>query len=145
DRLLAVDKKPDINHVYLRPDENKAEKEYDYKPDINGKRTIKLENSDRSNIMADYCFVYFQLKAPIPLQAGDYYIYGALTDWGYQEAAKMEYDFKNEMFLLENCILNRDTTIISIVLNRLTNYLIMRNLHIKLRVIFSRQKMNISY
>jgi hypothetical protein len=99
DRLLTVDKKPDINHVYLRPDESRAEKEYNFKPDINGKRTIKLENSDRSNIMADYCFVYFRLNAPIPLQNGDYYIYGALTDWDYPEEAKMKYDFKNECFV----------------------------------------------
>lgn len=98
DRLLAVDKKADINHVYLRPDINKAEKEYRFKPDINGKRTVKLENNDKSSIMADYCYVYFQLEAPIPLQKGDYYIYGALTDWDYQEEAKMEYDFKKECF-----------------------------------------------
>ncbi len=99
DRLLTVDKKPDLNHVYLRPDKNRAEEEYNFKPDIDGKRTIKLENSDRSNIMADYCFVYFRLNAPIPLQSGDYYIYGALTDWDYQDAAKMKYDFKNECFV----------------------------------------------
>jgi hypothetical protein len=99
DRLLAVDKKPEINHVYLRDDENRTEQEYNYKPDINGKRTVKLEKTDNSNLMADYCFVHFQLKAPIPLQSGDYYIYGALTDWDFTETAKLEYDFKKESFV----------------------------------------------
>ena len=99
DRLLAVDKKTGINHVYLRTDTSRAKIEYNYKPDINGKRTVKLENTDKSNLMADYCFVHFQLKTPIPLQNGDYYIYGALTDWDLPEAAKMKYDFKKECFV----------------------------------------------
>ncbi len=99
DRLLAVDKQPDINHVYLRQDDSRAEKDYNFKPDIDGKRTIKLEKSDRSEIMADYCFVFFQLKSPIPLQSGDYYIYGALTDWNFQDSAKMKYDYKKECFV----------------------------------------------
>ena len=99
DRLLTVDKQMDINYVYLRPDNDKSLETYDFKHDINGKRTVKLENNSTSDIMADYCYVYFQLDAEIPLQHGDYYIYGALTDWIYNNAAKMEYDSKSGKFI----------------------------------------------
>jgi len=98
DRLLTVDKQIDINHVYLRPDMDKSMEGYDFKHDLNGRRTVKLENNDKSNIMADYCYVHFQLDKKLSLENGDYYIYGGLTDWSYQKAAKMKFDFKTGKF-----------------------------------------------
>lgn len=98
DRIYTVKKMPDLHYVYLRDDWDKSGIEYKFKHDINGKRTIKLENNKISNLMSDYCYVYFQLDAALPMQNGDFYIYGALTDWDFPEKAKMTYNADNNKF-----------------------------------------------
>ncbi len=98
DRIANIKRMPDMHYVYLRTDENRNNGVYKFKHDLNGLRTIKLENNNLSNIMADYCYVYFSLDAPMPLQKGDYYVYGALTNWGFENAAKMQYNPDNQRF-----------------------------------------------
>ncbi len=98
DRILNTEKMPDLHYVYLRQDEDKSRRPYKFQYDLNGQRTIKLENNNLSNIMADYCYVYFSLYAPLPLQDGDFYIYGALTNWEFSDAAKMRYNAEKQLF-----------------------------------------------
>ncbi|MCF6243010.1 MAG: DUF5103 domain-containing protein [Bacteroidales bacterium] len=92
DKLEKIENSDKYYKVQLRPDEILSEKKYNYKPDINGKRLIKLENSKQSDIEADYCMVSFRLQAPINLNNGDYYVYGALSDWRISDKFKMKYD-----------------------------------------------------
>ncbi len=103
DKLEKIENSDKYYKVLLRPDEILSEKKYNYKPDINGKRLIKLENSEQSNIEADYCMVSFRLQAPINLNNGNYYVYGALSDWSVSDKFKMEYDnrgfYKANIFL----------------------------------------------
>ncbi len=98
DRIYDIKKMPDLNYVYLREDLDKSNNEYKFKHDLNGQRTIKLENNNTSNIMADYCNVYFSLDAPLPFTNGNYYIYGALTDWDFKDEAKLQYNPKKNKF-----------------------------------------------
>ena len=91
DRLEKIDNANKYYKVKLRPDEILSNKKYEYKPDLNGKRFIKLENSTQSDIEADYCMVTFRLKAPINLNNGDYYVFGALSNWQINKQFKMQY------------------------------------------------------
>lgn len=95
DKLEKIENSDKFYTVLLRPDEILSEKKYTYKPDINGKRLIQLENNKQSYIEADYCMVKFRLQAPINLNRGDYYIYGALSNWALSDKFKMLYDNKN--------------------------------------------------
>jgi len=98
DRLRNIEKNENGNHIYLTADENRSMIPYNFKNDINGRKSIKLENNDVSNIMADYCNIYFQLDSEMILEAGDFYIYGALTDWNFEENNKMVYDFNAKRY-----------------------------------------------
>ncbi len=103
DKLEKIENTDKYYKVLLRPDEIRSEEKYNYKPDINGKRLIKLENNEQSNIEADYCMVSFRLQAPINLNKGNYYVYGELSDWGISDKYKMQYDdrgyYRADIFL----------------------------------------------
>lgn len=87
--------------VILRPDiPSETNNEYNFKNDLNGKRLIKLENSDRSNIEADYCKVVFRLNAPLNLNKGNYYVFGAISDWGTSDKYKMAFDELKQQYTL---------------------------------------------
>ena len=92
DMLEKIDYKDDSYNVILRPDISKSNVEYNFKNDLNGKRLIKLENSDRSNIEADYCKVIFRLNTPLNLNNGNYYVYGSLSNWETSDTYKMTFD-----------------------------------------------------
>lgn len=98
DHLQKIEKKSDNYHVKLNSDNDRLEEEYRFENDINGRSLIKLENNEKSNIMADYCTVYFELQAPFPLETGDYYIFGSLSNWSLNESFKMEYNYKSGYF-----------------------------------------------
>ncbi len=99
DRLLKIEKDQSGNEVFLTPDENRSNLPYNFNNDINGRKSIKLENNGHSDIMADYCFIYFQLDTEIPLEAGNFYVYGAINDWNLDENSKMFYDFNLKKFI----------------------------------------------
>jgi len=92
DKLQNVENSDKYYKVLLRPDEILSGEPYNYKPDINGRRLIKLENIDQSNIEADYAMVTFRLAAPLNINSGDYYVYGALSNWKISDKFKMHYD-----------------------------------------------------
>ncbi len=94
DKIEHIENADKYYKVLLRPDEILSGEKYTYKPDLNGKRFIKLENNEQSDIEADYCMVTFRLNAPINLNAGNYYVYGALSDWKIKDEFKMEYNEK---------------------------------------------------
>jgi len=74
--------------------------EYSFKNDINGKKLIKLENSNHSNIEADYSKVVFRLKAPLNLNNGNYFVYGAISNWGTSDKYKMIFDESLQQYTL---------------------------------------------
>jgi len=92
DMLERINYTDNIYKVYLRPSIILKDAPYHFKNDINGKRLIKLENNDNSNIEADYCEVKFRLDAPLNLQNGSYYVFGALSDWNTSDNFKMYFN-----------------------------------------------------
>ncbi|MEN8121960.1 MAG: type IX secretion system plug protein domain-containing protein [Bacteroidota bacterium] len=100
DRIEKIDYIESSYNVILRPDIPKTNIEYNFKNDLNGKSLIKLENSDRSNIEADYCKVIFRLNAPLNLNKGDYYVYGSLSDWKTSDKCKMTFNESKQQYTL---------------------------------------------
>lgn len=98
DQLLHVEKLTERHDVILKPDKDLSTEDYKFKHDINGKRTIKLENNDISNIMADYCYVYFQLSPNEVLQNGEYFINSNIYGWNFQQNSKLEFNSKKKVY-----------------------------------------------
>ncbi len=98
DMLEKIDYKDDSYNVILRPDISKSNIEYNFKNDLNGKRLIKLENNDRSNIEADYCKVNFRLNTPLNLNNGNYYVYGSLSNWETSDKYRMAFDESKQQY-----------------------------------------------
>jgi hypothetical protein len=98
DCLEKIDKMDKAYVVTLKSDFNKSDDEYKLETDLDGKRTIKLENCDKSNIMADYCYVNFELNTVLPIEEGNYYIFGALCNYSISNDFKMDYNMEKKVF-----------------------------------------------
>jgi hypothetical protein len=98
DRIQKTEKKAEGLNIYLTLDENRYNSPYRFEPDINGQKSIKLENNDQSSIMADYSFVNFYLDTEIAIEKGDYYIFGAISDWSFNDSCKLTYDYIAKMY-----------------------------------------------
>lgn len=79
-------------HFELKQDEANAEHLYFDREDMNGRFYIESSEGREPAVDADYVFVHFSLYSPFPLEGGDVYIGGALTNWQFTESNKMEYD-----------------------------------------------------
>lgn len=80
------------NHVYLTDDLILSTAPYSTQPDINGKYVIRIQEGWDSDLEADYSYVHFKLKYPTPVIDGNLYIFGALSDWNFQNDFKLKYD-----------------------------------------------------
>lgn len=96
--ILSIESDYSGYEAVVRPGEKRTFSVYKTEDDINGRMKIKTEDADNSNIEAEYISVYLSLPYPAPMIDGDFYIYGELTDWGYNESGKMEYNFKEKKY-----------------------------------------------
>lgn len=82
----------DGTDVYLMPDKVRYYTRYSSDNDINGKYEIKNYSGSHPDRDADYAEVHFQLNYKDPVQDGNIYIAGDLTDWQYNNKTMMKYD-----------------------------------------------------
>lgn len=100
DKINKIEYSGSFHKIILRPETPEIRNNYTFKNDLNGKKLIKLENSNKSNIEADYCQVVFYLNTPLNLNIGDYYVYGALSDWELSDNNKMTFDNTKQCYTL---------------------------------------------
>jgi hypothetical protein len=98
ENLQEINRDPNGYKVILKPDIDLSHAKYEYKKDLNGKRLIKIEGSDRSYRMADYCTVQFSLIADTPIEKGSFYICGSLSNWDFDTEYKLEYNETSKRF-----------------------------------------------
>ena len=79
-------------HVYLFPEELKANKQYFYEQDLNGKYYVEIQEGNNNDIDADYVYVYFTLPFNSPLPGGDFYVMGGLSEKVFSPSNKMIYN-----------------------------------------------------
>jgi hypothetical protein len=77
-------------HFELKPDRPNPDYVYASGEDINGRFYVESEGGRDPGVDADYVFVHFSLKMPVPLD-GSVYIAGALTNWQFSDMNRMEY------------------------------------------------------
>lgn len=83
------------NHVILYNDEKRSFKRYSTYTEMNGKYLIKVqEGLGNSDVEADYCYVSFFMPFDEPMIDGNFYVYGALSDWRCNQENLMHYNMK---------------------------------------------------
>lgn len=84
-------------HVNLSPDIDNHDQDYVENPDLNGKFIIKRDDSNDSNIEAEYAWVYFTLKAE-ELYNSDVYLYGEITGWRINPEYKLNFNHSTNFY-----------------------------------------------
>jgi len=87
-------------HVRLSPDFNNFRQDYSENPDLDGKYIVKRDDSNDSNVEADYAWVYFTLNIP-ELENSDVYVYGEFTGWTINPDYKLTYNHQSNSYELK--------------------------------------------
>lgn len=85
-------------HVYLFPEEDRKGQPYFFNEEINGKYFIEVQEETDNDTDADYTWVHFQLPMEEPSVTGNYYIFGALTNWKMNACSQMTYDYEAKTY-----------------------------------------------
>jgi hypothetical protein len=98
ERVSKIDYMNGKNLITLHKDLKRTFSRYSTQPDINGKYVIRIQEGFEHSVEADYAYVTFTLDYPTPLQDGNFYIFGGLSDWSVSDDFKMEYDEELKAF-----------------------------------------------
>lgn len=85
-------------HFQLLENTDRTFQDYMYEPDINGQFKIDVSGSEYPLTEADYSYVYFTLKMSVPVQLGDIYVWGGLTNYNFTDDNKMHYNFEQKAY-----------------------------------------------
>lgn len=88
----------EIYNTHLYPHLARATQSYTYYPDINGGFVPTVYNRNKSNIEADYSWVYFTMKAPNYFGKDAVYINGMFNNYALTDEFKMDYDEKEGVY-----------------------------------------------
>jgi hypothetical protein len=80
-------------HLVQKTEEVKAFKRYFTFTDNNGRFLIKAEDTDNSEVNADYCYVHFFLPIDYPMPDGNFYLLGNFTDNQMTKQNRFEYNY----------------------------------------------------
>ncbi|MEW6468736.1 MAG: DUF5103 domain-containing protein [Bacteroidota bacterium] len=72
--------------------EKRAWKKYNSDFDMNGNYIIKVQEGSDSDVEADYVYVNIFLAADAPAKEGNFYVFGALSDWQCKPEFKLIYN-----------------------------------------------------
>lgn len=91
-------KGPDgMYNVILQP--GNVPKSYVPLPNRNGNYYIQAENTQNSELEADYIIAHFAILYPEPIANADVYVYGKFAGWRLLPELKMSYDFQNKAYV----------------------------------------------
>jgi len=93
DRMQSLQYEADGYHVYLTTDLPRASGNYHSEEDINGRKLIAANDTRDPYNEGDYAWVHFFLPYRAPLADGNLYVFGALSDWQFNPANLMKYNF----------------------------------------------------
>ena len=85
-------------HFQIAQNIDRTFKDYIYTPDINGQFKIDVDPGQFPETEADYGFAYFSLKLDAPMQQGDIFVWGGLTNCQFTEENKMQYNFEQKAY-----------------------------------------------
>lgn len=85
-------------HATLYPDEIRSTQFYDDYPDVNGRCLTNLQESDYSNIEADYFFVHFSLPVEHPFIEGELHLLGELNNYRFDNNSRLKYNAETNAY-----------------------------------------------
>jgi hypothetical protein len=85
-------------HVELVPGEPRQKHVYFFNEDLNGRYSIDIGGSGKKNTDADYVFVHFSFLQDAPINDGNVYVFGALTNWSVSQPCMMEYNGERKAY-----------------------------------------------
>lgn len=85
-------------NVYLFPDKRKSSSRYSSEYDLNGKYEVRTYDGSNDETGADYATVHFSLPMDEPVNDGNFYVFGELTDWNYLRQARLIYNYDKKMY-----------------------------------------------
>jgi len=88
---------PDGYTIVLTTGRSRSFDRYSIENDINGKYLIKNQDGFDNELGSEYVKVKFSLKHDI-LANGNFYVFGALTDWRLTTESKMVYNYDEEVY-----------------------------------------------
>ena len=100
ERVQIINYEKPNYHFYLIPDEKRTFKLYFQWQDINGKFLIKNSEGIDSEVEADYIYVHFSLPYEAPMVNGNFYIYGAISDWRCRKNNMLIYNYEKKAYEL---------------------------------------------
>lgn len=93
DRMQSLQYTEKGYEVYIMTDVPRNKGNYFYEEDINGRRLIAANDARDPYTEGDYAWVHFLLPYNYPLAEGNLYVFGALSDWRFNESNLMHYNF----------------------------------------------------
>jgi hypothetical protein len=98
DRMLSLQYDSAGYEVYLMPDMPRAKKNYYSEEDINGRKLITANETQDPSTEGDYAWVHFTLPYQYPSAEGNFYVFGALSDWQFNPSNLMKYNFEKKAY-----------------------------------------------
>jgi hypothetical protein len=92
ENIALIDFQNPYYHVYMKPDEDRADKPYFSRRDLNGGYYIDMEKAVERHIDADYVFVHFKLSLPVGYADDKIFVTGSFTDWTRNCNNRMKYN-----------------------------------------------------
>jgi len=93
DRMQSLQYTEKGYQVYLSTDMPRANGNYFFEEDINGRKLITVNDVRDPYSEGDYAWVHFLLPYKYPLADGNLYVFGALCDWQFNPSNLMKYNF----------------------------------------------------
>jgi len=98
DRMQSLQYTEEGFQVYLTTDLPRASGNYYSEEDINGRKLISANDTRDSYTEGDYAWVHFLLPYKAPSAEGNLYVFGALSDWQFNSANLMSYNFDQKAY-----------------------------------------------
>ena len=93
--IKSIKREDDGIHAYLEKDERRSYKQYFFNFDIHGKYFIKNDDGFDDILEPEYIYVHFSLPWDDPVDNGEVYIFGQLSERNASEKYKMTYNYEN--------------------------------------------------
>ncbi len=100
ERVEDISVSPRHTEVFLYADPIRAHRRYSSDEDINGRFVIRNYDGHNDHLESDYAWVHFSLPMNNPMEGGDIYVLGGLTQWETGEHNRMQYSSQERKYKL---------------------------------------------
>lgn len=95
-KSIAVENKQ--TYIDLFTEQKRTYKNYMNYQDLNGKYIVKIQSGVNSDIEADYAWVHFSFAFDHKENAGDFYVFGGISDYQFKDDFKLIYNEAKQIY-----------------------------------------------